>query len=110
MKEKIVKQVVDVKHYIADDGKEFESYHACKEYDDTIYMGRSTYSKKDDVIGLFRYIQYVNDEHNWLNIGDLYIAIGKDDDSNSKTKNLPSSLLIYNPNSIPVRIKYMIFS
>ena len=81
-----------------------------KEYDDTIYMGRSTYSKKDDVIGLFRYIQYVNDEHNWLNIGDLYIAIGKDDDPNSKTKNLPTSLLIYNPNSIPVRIKYMIFS
>ena len=81
-----------------------------KEYDDTMYMGRSTYSKKDDVIGLFRYIQYVNDEHNWLNIGDLYIAIGKDDDPNSKTKNLPTSLLIYNPNSIPVRIKYMIFS
>ena len=81
-----------------------------KEYDDTIYMGRSTYSKKDDVIGLFRYIQYVNDEHNWLNIGDLYIAIGKEDDPNSKTKNLPTSLLIYNPNSIPVRIKYMIFS
>lgn len=81
-----------------------------KEYDDTIYMGRSTYSKKDDVIGLFRYIQYVNDEHNWLNIGDLYIAIGKDDDPNNKIKNLPTSLLIYNPNSIPVRIKYMIFS
>ena len=40
MKEKIVKQVVDVKHYIADDGKEFESYHACKEYDDTIYYDK----------------------------------------------------------------------
>lgn len=40
MKEKFVKQVVEVKHYIADDGKEFESYHACKEYDDTIYYDK----------------------------------------------------------------------
>ena len=40
MKEKIVKQVVEVKHYIAADGKEFESYHACKEYDDTIYYDK----------------------------------------------------------------------
>ena len=30
MKEKIVKQVVEVKHYIADDGTEFESCHECK--------------------------------------------------------------------------------
>ena len=81
-----------------------------KEYDDTVYMGQSRYSRKSDVIGLFRYIQYVNDEHNWLNIGDLYVAIGKDDDPNEKTRNLPTSMLIYNPNSIPVRIKYMIFS
>ena len=48
----------------------------------------------------------VKDEDTIYVLGD----IGKDDDPNSKTKNLPTSLLIYNPNSIPVRIKYMIFS
>ena len=40
MKEKIVKELVEVKHYIADDGKEFDSYHACKEHDDTIYYDK----------------------------------------------------------------------
>lgn len=89
---------------------DYTTYNVTQQPEDTMYMGQSTYSRKSDVVGLFRYIQYVNDEQNWLKIGELYIAIGKDDDPNSTIKNLPTSLLIYNPNSIPVRIKYMIFS
>ena len=79
-------------------------------YEDTIYMGQNVYAHKDDIIGLFRYMQYVNENNLWNKVGDAYVIIGKDDDPQSKDKNLPESLLIYNPNPEPIRIKYMIFS
>lgn len=79
------------------------------EPDDPVYMGGSRYMNKRDVIGLFRYMQHVNDEDLWNKVGEMYIVVGKDDDPQSKTRNLPTSLLIYNPNPIPVRIKYMVF-
>lgn len=40
MIEKIVQKVIDVKHYIAEDGKEFDDYNKCKEHDDSIYYDR----------------------------------------------------------------------
>ena len=36
MIEKIVQKIIDVKHYIAEDGKEFDDYNKCKEHDDSI--------------------------------------------------------------------------
>ena len=67
MKEKTVKQLVDVKRYVAEDGKEFDSYGACKEYDDTIYYDKYkplfefkwTTSDEDE----FR-VTYKSDHHN----------------------------------------------
>lgn len=38
------------------------------------------------------------------------MIIGKDDDPQSHDLNLPTSLLVYNPNPDPIRIKYLIFS
>ena len=78
--------------------------------DDLLWMGNTYYSRKDDIIGLFRYMQYVNDNQLWNVVGDAYMIIGKEDDPQSQKINLPTSLLVYNPNDIPVRIKYMIFS
>ena len=79
-------------------------------YEDTVYMGQNCYAHKKDVIGIFRYMQYVNDNNLWNKIGQLYITIGNNDDEQSLIKNLPRSVLIYNPNPEPIRIKYMIFS
>jgi len=73
-------------------------------------MGNTYYSKKDDIIGLFRYMQYVNDNMLWDKVGNSYMIIGKDDDPQSNTMNLPTSMLVYNPNDVPIRIKYLIFS
>lgn len=78
--------------------------------DDLAWMGNKYYSAKDDIIGLFRYMQYVNDNNLWNKVGYGYMIIGKEDDVQSQIENLPTSLVVYNPNDVPIRIKYMIFS
>lgn len=62
------------------------------------------------VIGLYDYMKYLDRNNLWLRVGDVYMITGIADDFQSQTKNLLSSVLIYNPNDIPVRIKYMVFS
>lgn len=79
-------------------------------YEDSIYMGQNAYACKRDVIGLFRYMQYVNDNKLWNKIGQAYMIIGNEDNTQMKEKNLPTSVIIYNPNPVPIRIKYLIFS
>lgn len=78
--------------------------------DDFAWMGQNYYSKKNTVVGIFRYMQYVNDNNLWNKVGAAYMIIGNEDDTQSKIYNLPTSLLVYNPNDVPIRIKYMIFS
>ena len=88
-----------------------DPYRPDKQIDDDLaWMGQNYYSKKKDIIGLFRYMQYVNDNDLWNKVGEAYMIIGKDDDPQSQNLNLPTSLLVYNPNNEPIRIKYMIFS
>lgn len=79
-------------------------------YEDTIYMGQNAYACKRNVIGLFRYMQYVNENKLWNKVGQSYMIIGNEDNTQMKEKNLPTSLIIYNPNPVPIRIKYLIFS
>ena len=57
-----------------------------------------------------RKLKYVNDNMLWDKVGDTYMIIGKDDDPQSQDLNLPTSLLVYNPNDVPIKIKYLIFS
>lgn len=78
--------------------------------EDIVYMGQNCYANKKSIIGLYRYMQYVNENQLWNKVGQGYMIIGNEDDPQSKERNLPTSLLVYNPNPFPVRIKYMIFS
>jgi LEA14-like dessication related protein len=55
-------------------------------------------------------MEYLSNNDLWLRVGDVYMISGKDDDMQTNNKNLLQSVLIYNPNDIPIRIKYMIFS
>lgn len=59
-------------------------------------------------IGLYKYMEYLTKNDIWLRVGDAYMIFGRPDNFESDTKNLLSSVLIYNPNSVPIRIKYMI--
>lgn len=62
-------------------------------------------------IGLYKYMEYLSTNDLWLRIGDGYIITAKDDNfENNKIRNLLNSVLLYNPNDIPIKIKYMIFS
>lgn len=59
-------------------------------------------------VGLYKYMEYLTKNDIWLRVGDAYMIFGRPDNFESDTKNLLSSVLIYNPNSIPIRVKYMI--
>lgn len=61
-------------------------------------------------VGLYKYMNYLSNNDLWISVGDAYMIIGKDDNKETKTKNLLQSLLVYNPNDIPVKVKYIIFS
>ena len=64
----------------------------------------------DKIIGLYKYMEYLSTNDLWLRVGDGYMLVGKDDNFQTNTKNLLQSVLIYNPNDIPIRVKYIIFS
>lgn len=76
---------------------------------DTDYMGLSLYIDVNEIIGMMQYMQFVNDNNLWTSIGDFYAAIGKPDNVQEKPRNYPTSVLVYNPNNVPIRIKYMMF-
>ena len=64
----------------------------------------------DKYIGLYKYMEYLSTNDLWLRVGDSYMLVGKNDDMQTNTKNLLQSVLIYNPNDVPIRVKYIIFS
>lgn len=101
-------------HPLADndiDTNYLDPYRPDKDIDDDLaYMGQNYYDKKKNIIGLFRYMQYVHENNLWNKVGKSYMIIGNDDNPQSLDLNLPTSLIIYNPNPEPIRIKYMIFS
>lgn len=65
---------------------------------------------KEKTIGLYRYMQYLNENDLWSKLGEMYAVVGKPDDYQSTFKNLQNSVLIYNPNEYPIKIKFMVFS
>lgn len=88
-----------------------DPYRPDKDVDDDLtYMGQNYYSRKKNIIGLFRYLQWVHENGLWNKVGEAYMIIGNDDDPQSHDLNLPTSLVVYNPNPVPIRIKYIIFS
>jgi hypothetical protein len=62
------------------------------------------------ICGLYGYMGYLNENDLWTRVGEAYMVIGAKDNYQSKVKNLLNSVLIYNPNDIPIRIKFMVFS
>ena len=94
---------------LKDDFADIANQLNLSEYDLT-YMGQNYYSRKKNIIGLFRYLQWVHENGLWNKVGEAYMIIGNDDDPQSHDLNLPTSLVVYNPNPVPIRIKYMIFS
>jgi hypothetical protein len=66
--------------------------------------------REEQAVGLYGFMAWLNENDLWTKVGDAYIVIGKKDDYQSKLKNLQNSVLVYNPNNYPIRIKYMVFS
>lgn len=63
-----------------------------------------------DFMGLYGYCNYATKHNLWMTFGAFYARTTVDDDESTDSRNLIPSLIIYNPNSFPVTIKYMTFS
>lgn len=74
------------------------------------YKPRKPKEYKENTIGLYRYMQYLNENDMWTKLGETYMVISHKDDYQSSIKNLHNSILLYNPNEYPVRMKIMVFS
>ena len=61
-------------------------------------------------VGLYRYMQHLSENDGWTNVGDGYMVISPEDDYQSVRKNLQNSMLVYNPNDIPIRVGFLVFS
>ena len=77
---------------------------------DDLSVGQHQQKRNGDVISMTNYIKYLNDNNLWTKFGHLYTVIGKNDDPQLHTKNFVTSVIVYNPNNIPIRIKYLTFS
>lgn len=77
---------------------------------DDLSVGQHQQKRNGDVISMTNYIKYLNDNNLWTKFGHLYAVIGKNDDPQLHTKNFVTSVIVYNPNNIPIRIKYLTFS
>lgn len=60
-------------------------------------------------LGMYGYLEWVEQNDMWVNIGTFYSIITAEDYLDSSIKNYAGSLLIYNPNDYPVKINYMMF-
>jgi cell wall assembly regulator SMI1 len=63
-----------------------------------------------DFIGMYGYLNHVNKNRLWNNLGTFYAIFGQSNDENSNDNTMIPSAFLYNPNNVPVKITYMIFS
>lgn len=71
---------------------------------------RSIDDPKNYAVGLYGYMAYLCMNDMWQKCGEGYMCISLEDDYQSKVKNLQNSVLIYNPNPVPIKISYIVFS
>ena len=63
-----------------------------------------------DYMGMYSYLRWVEDNDMWTQIKTFYGIIAGVDSLESNDTNLVRSLYIFNPNDIPIKCHYMIFS
>lgn len=96
------------KQHIAPNQEEIDEYAIYRQV--PMYVQKQPKEYKENTIGLYRYMQYLNENDLWTRLGEGYMVIGNKDDYQSSLKNLHNSILLYNPNEYPVRMKIMVFS
>jgi hypothetical protein len=57
---------------------------------------------------MYRYIDFVEQNQDWTNIGQFYGLITPADLPDSNIKHLANSVYLYNPNEFAIKINYFI--
>ena len=61
-------------------------------------------------IGMYRYLDYVEMNDLWTNVGSFYGLVTNEDLDDVDEKNLANSIFLYNKNPFPVKVSYFICS
>lgn len=61
-------------------------------------------------IGMYRYLDYVEMNDMWTNVGSFYGLVTNEDLDDIDEKNLANSIFLYNKNPFPVKVSYFICS
>lgn len=61
-------------------------------------------------MGMYGYLKWVENNHEWVKFKTFYGIIAGVDSLESNDRNLVRSVYVFNPNDIPVKCNYMIFS
>lgn len=59
-------------------------------------------------IGMYRYLDYVEMNELWVNVGDFYGLVTNADTDDIDLKNLANSIFLFNKNQFPVKVSYFI--
>jgi len=59
-------------------------------------------------IGMYRYLDYVEMNDLWVNVGDFYGLVTNADTDDIDLKNLANSVFLFNKNQFPVKVSYFI--
>ena len=73
--------------------------------DITIYNNMKL--KRNHLLGLYGFCDYVSNNNLWQSFGEFYGVISSPDVNNEANKNLIPSMIIYNPNNFEVKINVM---
>jgi hypothetical protein len=78
-----------------------------------IDQGKSIYKNFDhrDQMGIEGYCAYLSKTNQWMTVGQFYgrTTVPDDPENYPEVKNLMTSVVVYNPNPFPVKVKYLAF-
>ena len=67
------------------------------------------YAGYENQLGLYGYLEWVESNNMWTNIGPFYSIITSADNPDDNIRNFANSLIVFNPNDFPVKIDYLMF-
>lgn len=67
-------------------------------------------SSTDGTLGKSGYLRWVDQNGCWLKFKTLFAIVGGKDSETSDDKSHINSIWIYNPNDVPLKVKYLMFA
>lgn len=82
----------------------------CAEILQCVTEKKDTKQEEKKKMNLQKFLDFATENDLWIKFGPLFAVISNADDDNNNEKNLIPSVFINNPNNIPIKVNFMVFS